>query len=158
MQQPLRILLTVVLVILALLAGNWVWNYYLYAPWTRDGKVRAEIITLSPDVSGWVRELHIRDDQTVQQGDPLFRIDDIRYRATLARAGLPRGWGRGPDPGPSSKLCRGAAGHAPSPTPICDAGFMLQNDNGIAKMIIDSLQNENETNPADWGPRIQITK
>ena len=86
MQQPLRILLTVVLVILALLAGNWVWNYYLYAPWTRDGKVRAEIITLSPDVSGWVRELHIRDDQTVQQGDPLFRIDDIRYRATLARA------------------------------------------------------------------------
>ena len=64
MQQPLRILLTVVLVILALLAGNWVWNYYLYAPWTRDGKVRAEIITLSPDVSGWVRELPIRDDQT----------------------------------------------------------------------------------------------
>ena len=86
MQQPLRILVTVVLVILALLAGNWVWNYYLYAPWTRDGKVRAEIITLSPDVSGWVRELHIRDDQAVQQGDPLFRIDDIRYRATLARA------------------------------------------------------------------------
>lgn len=86
MQQPLRILLTVALVILALLAGNWVWNYYLYAPWTRDGKVRAEIITLSPDVSGSVRELHIRDNQAVRKGDPLFRIDDTRYQAALARA------------------------------------------------------------------------
>ena len=78
MQQTLRMLLTVVLVILALIAGHWVWNYYLYAPWTRDGKVRAEIITLSPDVSGWVRELNIEDNQRVSRGDPLFRIDDTR--------------------------------------------------------------------------------
>ncbi|MEQ3635494.1 HlyD family secretion protein [Alcanivorax sp.] len=86
MQQTLRILLTVVLVILALIAGHWVWNYYLYAPWTRDGKVRAEIITLSPDVSGWVRELNIEDNQRVSRGDPLFRIDDTRYQAALAKA------------------------------------------------------------------------
>jgi RND family efflux transporter MFP subunit len=86
MQQTLRMLLTVVLVILALIAGHWVWNYYLYAPWTRDGKVRAEIITLSPDVSGWVRELNIEDNQRVSRGDPLFRIDDTRYQAALAKA------------------------------------------------------------------------
>ena len=86
MRQSLRILVTVVLVILALIAGNWVWNYYLYAPWTRDGKVRAEIITLSPDVSGWVSELNIEDNQSVSQGDPLFRIDDTRYQAALAKA------------------------------------------------------------------------
>jgi len=86
MRQSFRILVTVVLVILALIAGNWVWNYYLYAPWTRDGKVRAEIITLSPDVSGWVRELNIEDNQSVNQGDPLFRIDDTRYQAALAKA------------------------------------------------------------------------
>ena len=86
MRQSLRILVTVVLVILALIAGNWVWNYYLYAPWTRDGKVRAEIITLSPDVSGWVRELNIEDNQSVSRGDPLFSIDDTRYQAALAKA------------------------------------------------------------------------
>ncbi len=86
MRQSFRILVTVVLVILALIAGNWVWNYYLYAPWTRDGKVRAEIITLSPDVSGWVHELNIEDNQSVSQGDPLFRIDDTRYQAALAKA------------------------------------------------------------------------
>ena len=86
MRQSFRILVTVVLVILALIAGNWVWNYYLYAPWTRDGKVRAEIITLSPDVSGWVRELNIEDNQSVSRGDPLFSIDDTRYQAALAKA------------------------------------------------------------------------
>lgn len=86
MRQSFRILVTVVLVILALIAGNWVWNYYLYAPWTRDGKVRAEIITLSPDVSGWVRELNIEDNQTVSHGDPLFSIDDTRYQAAQAKA------------------------------------------------------------------------
>jgi RND family efflux transporter MFP subunit len=86
MRQSFRILVTVVLVILALIAGNWVWNYYLYAPWTRDGKVRAEIITLSPDVSGWVHELNIEDNQSVSQGDPLFSIDDTRYQAALAKA------------------------------------------------------------------------
>ena len=86
MRQSLRILVTVVLAILALIAGNWVWNYYLYAPLTRDGKVRAEIITLSPDVSGWVRELNIEDNQSVSRGDPLFSIDDTRYQAALAKA------------------------------------------------------------------------
>ncbi len=86
MRQSFRILVTVVLVILALIAGNWVWNYYLYAPWTRDGKVRAEIITLSPDVSGWVRELNIEDNQTVSHGDPLFSIDATRYQAAQAKA------------------------------------------------------------------------
>ncbi len=55
-------------------------------PWTRDGKVRAEIITLSPDVSGWVRELNIEDNQTVSHGDPLFSIDDTRYQAAQAKA------------------------------------------------------------------------
>ena len=83
MRQSLRILVTVVLVILALIAGNWVWNYYLYAPWTRDGKVRAEIITLSPDVSGWVRELNIEDNQSVSRGDPLFSIDDTDRKSVV---------------------------------------------------------------------------
>ena len=86
MQHPLRILVTVAVIIAAVLAGHWVWNYYLYSPWTRDGKVRAQIITLSPDVSGWVRELHIEDNQSVKEGDLLFRIDDTRYQATLERA------------------------------------------------------------------------
>ncbi len=86
MSQPFRILITVVVVLLAILAGNWIWNYYLYAPWTRDGKVRAEIITLSPDVSGWVSALTVADNQTVQRDTLLLRIDPQRYQAAVSQA------------------------------------------------------------------------
>ncbi len=86
MSQPVRIMITVAVVILAIIAGNWIWNYYLYAPWTRDGKVRAQIITLSPDVSGWVSELPITDNQTVSRDSLLLRLDPQRYQAAVSRA------------------------------------------------------------------------
>lgn len=86
MSQPLRILVTVVVVVLAIIAGNWIWNYYLYAPWTRDGKVRAQIITVSPDVSGWVSALPVADNQTVSKDTLLLRIDPLRYQAAVSQA------------------------------------------------------------------------
>ena len=86
MSQPVRILVTVAVVVLAIIAGNWIWNYYLYAPWTRDGKVRAEIITLSPDVSGWVSELPVTDNQRVSRDTLLLRVDPQRYQAAIPKA------------------------------------------------------------------------
>lgn len=86
MSQSLRILVTVVIVVLAIIAGNWIWNYYLYAPWTRDGKVRAQIITLSPDVSGWVSALPVTDNQSVDRDTLLLRIDPHRYQALVSQA------------------------------------------------------------------------
>ncbi|MFM2481222.1 efflux RND transporter periplasmic adaptor subunit [Celerinatantimonas sp. YJH-8] len=86
MAKPqLRILTTIVVVIAAILAGYWVWNYYLYSPWTRDGRIRAEVITIAPDVSGWVTQLNIVDNQVVKQGDALFSVDPTRYQAILAQ-------------------------------------------------------------------------
>ncbi|EKF75096.1 efflux transporter, membrane fusion protein [Alcanivorax hongdengensis A-11-3] len=86
MRLSLRILLTVVIVIVAILAGTWVWHYYLYAPWTRDGRIRAEVITLSPDVSGWVRQLDVSDHQRVEKGQLLLTIDDSHYRAQVTKS------------------------------------------------------------------------
>lgn len=86
MSQPLRILVTLAVVLLGVIAGNWIWNYYLYAPWTRDGKVRAEIITLSPDVSGRISELAVNDNQTVRQDSLLLRIDPQHYQAAASQA------------------------------------------------------------------------
>jgi len=39
---------------LALIAGWWLWNYYMQSPWTRDGKVRAEQVSITPQVSGTI--------------------------------------------------------------------------------------------------------
>ncbi|WP_458526060.1 efflux RND transporter periplasmic adaptor subunit [Onishia taeanensis] len=86
MRAPLRMLTTLVVVALALAAGTWLWQYYLYTPWTRDGRVRADVITIAPDVSGWVSQLSIEDTQTVARGDVLFQIDRQRYATAVDQA------------------------------------------------------------------------
>ena len=84
MAKVFSVLLTVLIVVAAIVAGSWVWKNYLYSPWTRDGRIRAEIITIAPDVSGWVKSSHVVNNQTVTEGDLLFTIDDTRYRAANA--------------------------------------------------------------------------
>ncbi|WBF20015.1 HlyD family secretion protein [Halomonas elongata] len=86
MRTFLRSLVTLAIVVLAIAAGLWLWHYYLYTPWTRDGRVRADVITIAPDVSGRVVDLPITDNQQVAKGDLLFRIDDTRYQAALEKA------------------------------------------------------------------------
>lgn len=86
MRTSLRMLTTLVIVAPAIAAGVWLWHYYLYTPWTRDGRVRADIVTIAPDVSGWVSELSVEDTQRVSQGETLFKINQARYRAALEQA------------------------------------------------------------------------
>lgn len=86
MTKYLRILVTLLVILAAVLAGRWVWNDYMHSPWTRDGRVRADIITVAPDVSGWVTALNIKNDQSVEKGDLLFRVDQKRYQAALEQS------------------------------------------------------------------------
>ncbi|WP_417501766.1 efflux RND transporter periplasmic adaptor subunit [Marinobacter sp.] len=81
-----RIGLTLFVVVVAIVAGTWVWDHYLYSPWTRDGRIRADVITIAPDVSGWVTDLNVKNNLLVRKGDPLFAIDDTRYRARFAES------------------------------------------------------------------------
>ncbi|GAA3904159.1 HlyD family secretion protein [Halomonas cibimaris] len=86
MSTLLRTLITLTVVALAAAAGWWLWQYYLYTPWTRDGRVRANIVTVAPDVAGRVTALRVEDSQHVARGDTLFRIDPKRYQARVAKA------------------------------------------------------------------------
>src|SRR5690554_2993403 len=86
MGKLLRIGLTLLVVVAAIIAGTWVWDQYLYSPWTRDGRIRADIITIAPDVSGWVTDLSVRNNQAVNKGDPLFTIDQTRYQVGLTES------------------------------------------------------------------------
>ena len=78
--------LTGLIVLVALWAGYKLWDYYFDAPWTRDGHVRADVVPVAPDVSGFVSEVLVRDSQQVQRGDVLFRIDRARYEIALKQA------------------------------------------------------------------------
>jgi RND family efflux transporter MFP subunit len=81
-----RFLLTGVVVALAGVLGWHLWDYYMNDPWTRDGKVRADIVHLASDVSGIVSEVDAKDNQTVHKGDVIFRIDQARFELALRQA------------------------------------------------------------------------
>jgi multidrug resistance efflux pump len=61
-------------------------SYYLYSPWTRDARIRANVVSVAPDISGWVDDILVRDNQFVHKGDVLVVIDQDRYRLALANA------------------------------------------------------------------------
>ena len=86
MIKYLRITFTILVVIAAVFAGRWVWTDYMHTPWTRDGRIRADIVTVAPDVSGWVTALNIKDGQNVQKGEVLFNVDKKRYQAALDKS------------------------------------------------------------------------
>ncbi|EFH11810.1 efflux RND transporter periplasmic adaptor subunit [Pseudoroseomonas cervicalis] len=82
----IRIAVTLLLVAAALFAARELWRYYMEAPWTRDGRVRADIIGVAPDVSGFVAEVLVQDNAVVAQGQPLFRLDQARFALALQQA------------------------------------------------------------------------
>ncbi len=81
-----RILVTAVVVAMAVGAGWYLWDFYMDRPWTRDGRVRADVVEITPDVSGFVVDLKVKDNQQVAAGDLLFVIDQARYKVALDRA------------------------------------------------------------------------
>lgn len=81
-----RFMLTGVVLVLAGVLGWHLWDYYMNAPWTRDGKVRADVVHIAADVSGFVSDVAVKDNQTVKKGDVIFRIDQARFALALRQA------------------------------------------------------------------------
>src|SRR6266481_2069419 len=81
-----RVLLTLIFLAVAGFLGYDMANYYLYSPWTRDARVRANVVTVAPDVSGYVDDIRVKNDQFVHKGDVLFLVDQDRYTLALADA------------------------------------------------------------------------
>jgi len=77
---------TAIIFVIAILAGRVLWVHYMDEPWTRDGRVRAEVINIAPDVSGAVVELPARDNEFVHKGDLLMQIDPSHYQIAVEEA------------------------------------------------------------------------
>ncbi|HVV39667.1 MAG TPA: HlyD family secretion protein [Nitrobacter sp.] len=82
----IRVLVTVVAVAMAGVAGWYLWRVYEESPWTRDGRVRVNVVTVAPDVAGAVVDIPVKDNQKVSIGDTLFVVDPARYRLAVAQA------------------------------------------------------------------------
>jgi multidrug resistance efflux pump len=82
----LRAAVTLGIAALAGFVGWRLWVHYQEEPWTRDGRVRADVVEVTPDVAGLVTEVAVANDQTVSRGAVLFVIDRDRYALAMTQA------------------------------------------------------------------------
>ena len=81
-----QILFTLVVVAIAAFVLWRLVDYYMFAPWTRDGHVRADVVQVAPDVGGLIVKVNVVDSQPVNAGQVLFVIDPARYELALRQA------------------------------------------------------------------------
>src|SRR5580700_4650110 len=76
-------LATVAIALVAIFMALVTWDYYVTAPWTRDGRVRVQVASVAPQVSGQITELRVGDNQYVHKGDVLYVIDPVDFEMAL---------------------------------------------------------------------------
>ncbi len=84
--KKLKYFSTLLVVAVAVVAIWAMWNFYMQSPWTRDGKIRAEQVSITPQVSGTVQTLNVVDNQFVKAGDVLLRLDETPWRIAVLNA------------------------------------------------------------------------
>ena len=82
----LRVLVTLAIAAAAIVLVVLLWQLYMLDPWTRDGRVRVEIVDIAPEVAGTVVKVAVHDNQFVKKGDVLFEIDPLRFRLAVDEA------------------------------------------------------------------------
>jgi multidrug resistance efflux pump len=88
-RRRLRILPFLITLVVLAAAGalGWaMWNAHMGAPWTRDGTVRAYVVTMAPQVAGQIVQLPVADNQFVHKGDLLMVIDPTNYKIAVSLA------------------------------------------------------------------------
>jgi RND family efflux transporter MFP subunit len=85
-RRIIAVLVTLASVVIATILGRAMWRAYVDTPWTRDGTVRAYVVTMAPEVFGRIVELRVSDNQFVHKGELLMVIDPTDYRIAVSRA------------------------------------------------------------------------
>lgn len=79
-----------IILILMVIAGAWFGiSKYTYAKHhedTDDAQIEADIIPIIPRVSGYVKEIRVKDNQQVHKGDTLIIIDERDLKINLMQA------------------------------------------------------------------------
>jgi multidrug resistance efflux pump len=88
-RQPIVWVAIILVGLGAILAALWAWSLFPFSRGverTDDAYVRGLTAVISPQVSGYVTAVSVRDYQNVAAGDVLVRIDDRIYRAKVDQA------------------------------------------------------------------------
>ena len=77
---------TLVVFAIAVVAALSIWKRYEMRPWTRDGRVRADVVRVASDMGGLVTQVLVHDNQRVSAGQLLLVLDQPRFAAALEKA------------------------------------------------------------------------
>src|SRR6516162_7157023 len=78
-----RVSLTLAIAGTAAVTGVQLWRHYVLSPWTRDGRVVADSVTVAAEISGRIVEIRVRENEYVKKGDILFTVDPASYKAAV---------------------------------------------------------------------------
>jgi multidrug resistance efflux pump len=84
--RAVPVLVTLIALVLAGIATWGLWQAYMAPPWTRDGTVRAYVVTITPEVSGRIVQLPVIDNQYVHKADLLMVVDPTDYAIAVEQA------------------------------------------------------------------------
>ena len=86
LRARLRLILLVVVPLIAAVAGL---TFYLYGGRyieTDNAYVGAQKVLITPDISGKISAIYVKEGQHVASGDPLFEIDPVPFQLALTQA------------------------------------------------------------------------
>jgi len=139
--QVIRVGVTCVIVVLAVMAGWRLWTHYEADPWTRDGRVRADAVQVAPDVSGLVTGVFVGNDAVVHRGQVLFEIDRRRYQIALlqAQASLTQA---------EVAQTRTGSGVAKASAELAEAQREARRNRGLGDLVATEITEQSETKVA----------
>ncbi len=82
-RASLKTVIPAAIVVIGVGAVLWTYWDYVANPWTRNGQVMAQVVQITPRVSGTLVKLAVKDNQFVKKGDLLFQIDPRTYESTV---------------------------------------------------------------------------
>jgi membrane fusion protein, multidrug efflux system len=85
-RHPVAVALGLLCLLLALPAGYLYWDYTSYFETTDDAYIAARQFAIAPEVSGYITAVPVTDNEHVNAGQVIARIDDRPYRAALDQA------------------------------------------------------------------------
>lgn len=76
------------IVVLVLIVGSLLWYFTAgrFTPFSSQARVQAFVVPVAAEVAGKVIAVHVRNNDDVQRGRPLFDIDPSQYRIALQRS------------------------------------------------------------------------
>ncbi len=86
LRSVVRVAVTLAAAAIAVALGFFAWRAYMGTPWTRDGTVRAYVVSIAPQVAGQIVELPVGDNAFVHKGDLLMQIDPASYALAVRQA------------------------------------------------------------------------